>query len=249
MELQIIKQQDVLGKEFRIYGDFENPLFLAKDVAEWIDYSKTSQGYFDVSNMLKSVDEDEKVKEFTTTNNLRSGCEQWFLIENGLYEVLMLSRKPIAKQFKKEVKKILHEIRTKGSFGVPRSFAEALQLAADQQKRIEEQQLAIEQSKPKVEFFDKVTGSSDTCDMKEVAKILNFKGVGRNKLFEILRAEKILDRQNQPYQQYVDSGYFRVIESKWEDKDGDIHINLKTVVFQSGVDFIRKVLMKQSKIL
>ena len=94
-----------------------------------------------------------------------------------------------------------------------------------------------------------MTGSSDTCDMKEVAKILNFKGVGRNKLFEILRAEKILDRQNQPYQQYVDSGYFRVIESKWEDKDGDIHINLKTVVFQSGVDFIRKVLMKQRKTL
>ena len=98
--------------------------------------------------------------------------------------------------------------------------------------------------KPKVEFFDKVTGSADTHDMKEVAKLLNFKNIGRNTLFEILRDEGILDKNNQPYQKYVDAGYFRIIETKWEDRDGDTHINLKTVVFQKGVDFIRKTVIK-----
>lgn len=107
-ELQIINQQDVLGKDFKIYGDFENPLFLAKDVAEWIEHSNARM-------MLKSVDEDEKI----CVNNpyaLKGQQEQWFLTEYGLYEVLMQSRKPIAKAFKKEVKKILKEIRTTGTY-------------------------------------------------------------------------------------------------------------------------------------
>lgn len=61
----------------------ENPLFLARDVAEWIDYDISN-----VSKMVKNVDEDEKIS--TRTNNTSA----WFLTEDGLYEVLMQSRKP-----------------------------------------------------------------------------------------------------------------------------------------------------------
>lgn len=103
-ELNIVNEQMVLGKEFRVYGDFENPLFLAKDVAEWIGYNTSS-----VNKMINSVDEDEKLNGII----FRAGQnrEMTFLTEYGLYEVLMLSRKPIAKQFKKEVKKILKDLR------------------------------------------------------------------------------------------------------------------------------------------
>lgn len=112
--IKVIAEQKVLGKEFNIYGTIEEPLFLAKDVAEWIDYAKTGNGDFDVSKMIKSVDDDEKF----TTNIVRSDGRahmQSFLTENGLYEVLMLSRKPIAKKFKKEVKHILHDLRINGT--------------------------------------------------------------------------------------------------------------------------------------
>lgn len=105
----------------------------------------------------------------------------------------------------------------------------------------------IEMMKPKADFYDQVTGSSDAIEMKEVAKVLNFKGLGRNNLFELLRKTNILDKNNIPYQQYVDSGYFRVIESKWNDAFGDTHINLKTVVYQKGVDYIRKVVLTSSE--
>lgn len=111
--LSVINEQEVLGKTFRVYGDFENPLFLAKDVAEWIEHSNQRM-------MLQSVDDDEK----QCVNNpyaLKGQQEQWFLTENGLYEVLMLSRKPIAKEFKKEVKKILHELRTTGKVELQQS--------------------------------------------------------------------------------------------------------------------------------
>lgn len=107
---------------------------------------------------------------------------------------------------------------------------------------IENRQLkdVIQEQKPKVEFYDDVTGSDDTIDMGEVAKVLNIKGIGRNKLFEILRNKNILQQNNQPYQKFVDNGYFRVIESKYSLPNGDIKISLKTVVFQKGLDFIRK---------
>ncbi len=107
-ELKIICQQEVLGKDFKVYGDFENPLFLAKDVAEWIEHSNPRM-------MLKSVDDGEKI----CVNNpyaLKGQQEQWFLTEDGLYEVLMQSRKPIAKAFKKEVKKILKSVRKYGGY-------------------------------------------------------------------------------------------------------------------------------------
>ena len=106
-EIKVIKKSVFLGKEIDVYGTAEEPLFKAKDVAEWIEHS-------DVSTMMRTVDEDEKV----TNNVCTPGGNQdmWFLTEDGLYEVLMQSRKPIAKQFKKGVKTILKEIRRTGSF-------------------------------------------------------------------------------------------------------------------------------------
>ena len=106
-ELTIIDERELLGKEFRIYGDYANPLFLAKDVANWIEHS-------DVSTMLRKVDEDEKVTNNVCT--LGGSQKAWFLTENGLYEVLMQSRKPIAKEFKKKVKEILKSIRKNGAY-------------------------------------------------------------------------------------------------------------------------------------
>lgn len=110
---------------------------------------------------------------------------------------------------------------------------------AEYKATIQSQKEQLIEQQPKVEFYDDVTGSKDTIDMKEVAKILNIKNVGRNKLFEILRNRHVLDRCNQPYQRYVDAGYFRVIESRFTLPDVDTRISLKTVVFQKGLDFIR----------
>ncbi len=102
-EIIAISKQIVLGKEFEIYGDFESPLFLAKDVAEMI-------GHSDAGKMVNRIDEDEKLIRTLFVSGQNRDC--LFLTENGLYEVLMLSRKPVAKQFKKAVKELLHNLRT-----------------------------------------------------------------------------------------------------------------------------------------
>ena len=100
--LQIIEQREILGKQLTMYGDFEDPLFLAKEVAEWIENKQPTQ-------MVELVEEDEKLKCIINTSG--QNREMWFLTEDGLYEVLMQRRKPIAKQFKKEVKTLLKNIR------------------------------------------------------------------------------------------------------------------------------------------
>lgn len=97
--------------------------------------------------------------------------------------------------------------------------------------------------KPKEEFFDAVTDSKDAIDMKDTAKVLHM-GIGRNNLFKFLRQQKILTEDNRPYQQYIDRGYFRTIEQKYNKGYGETGINIKTVVYQSGVDFIRKRLIE-----
>lgn len=137
----------------------------------------------------------------------------------------------------------MEETIKNGGFNVPKSFREALLLAAEQQAQIEQQQMRIEEMKPKEEFFDQVTDSKDACDMATVAKVLNM-GVGRNKLFEILRDKKVLQERNAPYQSYIDRGWFRVIESKYTKPNGDMCINYKTIVYQKGVDGIRKILLE-----
>ena len=104
-EIKVIRCQEVLGKDFKVYGDIDEPLFLAKDVAEMIGHSRASE-------MLKCVDEDEKLMQTILASGQRR--EMWFLTEAGLYEILFQSRKPIAKAFKKEVKEILKELRKTG---------------------------------------------------------------------------------------------------------------------------------------
>ena len=123
--LKVIDEREILGKDIKIYGTIDEPLFLAKDVAEWIDYAfkDKSKGTRNVNMMLEPVDDDEKGKFIylysdgnilAPTSTARKTQESWFLTEDGLYEVFMISRKPIAKDFKKQIKKVLKELRTTG---------------------------------------------------------------------------------------------------------------------------------------
>lgn len=102
-------------------------------------------------------------------------------------------------------------------------------------------ELENEAMKPKAEFYDIVADSTDTFTMNEVAKNVNIKGLGRNKMFAFLRYHKILMSNNDPYQRYVDAGYFRSIQSTWIDKSNGRHIYFKIVVYQKGIEFIAKI--------
>jgi phage antirepressor YoqD-like protein len=110
------------------------------------------------------------------------------------------------------------------------------------QAKIQEMQNALALAAPKVEFFDQVADSKDAIPMRNVAAVLNIPGYGRNKLFARLRDLKILDSSNLPYREFQERGYFRVVEGQWSDSQGGVHITSKTLVYQKGLDFIRKTI-------
>ncbi len=112
------------------------------------------------------------------------------------------------------------------------------------QKVIEAKDEQIAIMKPKAEFFDAVADSKTAIDIGTAAKVLKIPGIGRNNLFERLRQAGILMNNNQPYQKYIDAGYFRIIEQKYRKPDGSTHISIKTLVYQKGPDFIRRTMEK-----
>lgn len=222
-QLQVIHEQRVLNKNFAIYGTFENPLFLAKDVAEWIEYiGRTGQ-------MLSTVDEDEKLMhKIYASGQMR---EMWFLTENGLYEVLMQSQKPIAKQFKRQVKAILKEIRQYGAYVHADEnddeeiiMAKALLAAKRKLDRkdqvIEQQQQVIEEQKPMVMFANAIVGSTSSILIRELAVLLKQNGIdiGQGRLFDYLRNNGYLVKRkgtdyNMPTQKSMNLSLFEIKET------------------------------------
>lgn len=215
--------------------------FVGKDVAEILGYTNPSKALAD------HVDEEDKLNnESLSSLGQRGG---WLINESGLYSLVLSSKLPTARQFKRWItKEVIPSIRkTGGYFATPKTYVEALRALADAEEEKERLVLENEEMKPKADFYDNVTGSSDTIEIGEVAKVLNC-GIGRNKLFDFLRKEKVLMKNNIPKQHFVDEGYFRVIETKYTKPNGDVSINLKTVVYQKGVDYIRKLLIKKRKV-
>ena len=231
-ELKIIDSREVLGKEFKMYGDFDNPLFLAKDVAEWIDYDLSS-----VNKMLKTVDEEEKLNGTILLSG--QNREMWFLTEDGLYEVLMQSRKPIAKQFKKEVKVILKSVRKHGAYMTDETLEKAItspdfliRLATElknEQEQRRELETKIKTDKPFTLLGTAVAGSQGSILIRELSKLLNQNGIdtGEKRLYSWLRDNGFIIKKkgndyNLPTQRSMNLGLMEVKETvvnKWDGNE------------------------------
>jgi prophage antirepressor-like protein len=212
MTTELIKlgSRDILGKTVTAFGTVENPLFLAKDVAEWIEHS-------DVSMMLKSIDDDEKTLIQTILVSGQQAREYWFLTEAGLYEVLFLSRKPVAKEFKKGVKQLLHDLRTGKAQVMPTGMAlvqAAMQFLvsenAAKDKTISAQQSKIACDAPKVEFANQVGECINGKGIREFGLIFrqNGAGFGQNGFVQKLLDDGYIYRDQKgklrPYAEYTD---------------------------------------------
>lgn len=99
----------------------------------------------------------------------------------------------------------------------------------------------IEKQAPKVEFANRILSSKTNIEIGQFAKVI---GIGRNKLFEYMREDKILmsrgSYRNVPYQQHIDNGHFEVTETAWSNRNGESGISFKTVVTPKGQMFLEK---------
>lgn len=216
-ELKLLNEQEVLGKQFRVYGTAENPLFVARDVAEWIEYDTSS-----INKMIANVDDEEKVRKNVPT--LGGMQAAWLLTEDGLYEVLMQSRKPIAKQFKKKVKEILKSIRKHGAYMTEDTLEKALtspdfliRLATklkEEQERNKALKAENDRMKPKEIFADAVSASDTSMLVRDVAKLIKQNGVplGEKRFYKWLRDNGYICKgDTSPTQKAMELGLFEVV--------------------------------------
>ena len=184
------------------------------------------------------------VKSFTLVNNgANREIDDHILKLDMAKEIAMLQRNEKGKQIRKYFIEVEKEFNSPSKV-MARGLLIADKTIKEQNKHIQNLEYKIEQDKNKVEFYDDVIDSTTTFEISKVAKMLNFINIGRNNLFEILREQGILQRDNVPYQNYIDRGWFRLIETKYTKPNGDIQLNYKTVVYQKGIEQISKLLKK-----
>lgn len=216
------------------------PWFIAKDLCDILEHS-------DTSTAVSRLDDDEKLTQtlFVSGQNR----EVWIVNEAGLYSLILTSRKPEAKIFKRWVThEVLPTIRKTGGYVANEDMFIATYLpTADENTkamfkttlealRQQNEKLAI--MSPKAEMYD-ILLSGDNCQtMGQIAKSF---GWGRNKLFARLRDKQILMRNNLPYQKYIDSDHFEVREVSTFRGDKTINVT-QTMVTAKGIDFIGKAI-------
>ena len=234
-ELQIFNNEEF--GEIRIITKDGEAWFVASDVAKAL-------GYRMASDMTRRIEEEDK--GYTKVRTHGGEQEMSIINESGLYTGVFMSCRDSAKSFKHWVtSEVLPSIRKNGGYIANQEQMTPGKIVANEKEKTHnirrQKERQIVKMKPKAEFFDTVAESKTAISMNEVAKVLNIKGYGRNKLFEFLRDNSVLDRWNVPYQKYVDNGWFRVIEQHYQ-KNGEPIVTTKTLVYQKGVDGIRKMI-------
>ena len=219
------------------------PMFCLADVCKALDISHVT----DVKKRLK----ENGVGTTEVIDSMGRKQQATFINEANLYKTIFQSRKDSAERFSDWVtSEVIPSIRKNGGYIANQENLTPEQIVANAlivaQNIISQKDRQIEQMKPKAEFFDAVADSKTAISMNEVSKVLGIKGYGRNNLFEFLRSNGILDRWNVPYQRYIDCGWFRVIEQKYS-KNGEQCVSTKTLVYQKGVDAIRKKILDAEK--
>ncbi|MCF1847320.1 phage antirepressor [Lactobacillus mulieris] len=248
-DLQIFKFNGLDVRTVLIDGE---PYFVGKDVTEILGYKNASKALAD------HVDSEDKLNNETLSSLGQRGG--WLVNESGLYSLIISSKLPTAKKFKRWVtSEVLPAIRKHGAYMTDEKafdvvnnkagLADLLQQAADQLKR---KDIQIAEMKPKALFADSVSASDSTILIGDLAKILKANGVdtGAKRLFQWLRDKSYLINRkgsdwNSPTQKSMNLGLFVIKESTHTQPDGTVRVTKTTKVTGKGQQyFVNKFLGK-----
>lgn len=162
-------------------------------------------------------------------------------IERDLWE------EKINTEVEKRVSEIKQELETRQDAELERVLRNPKRMIQLYQERVKEVEEERDRYKDGHDFALVVKQSGDWMEMSVAVKTLGFKNWGRNTTFRFLREVGVLRFNNEPYQNYVDSGHFKVVEQYFDGPDGETMINRKTVVSQKGLDLIRKLISQAEK--
>lgn len=238
------------GRTVRTVTVNDTPYFVGKDVAEILGYAKAR-------NALSTHVDSEDALKWGVMDELGRKQETTIINESGLYSLILSSRLPQAKEFKRWVtSEVLPTIRKNGLFATDElldnpDFAIAtLQRLKEEREAKKLLEAQIEADRPKVLFADAVSASKSSCLIGELAKILKQNGIdiGQNKLFQWLRSNGYLisrrgESWNQPTQKSMQLGLFELKKTNINHPDGHTTVNTTTKVTGKGQQyFINKFL-------
>ncbi len=238
------------GRTVRTVTVNDTPYFVGKDVAEILGYAKAR-------NALSTHVDSEDALKWGVMDELGRKQETTIINESGLYSLILSSRLPQAKEFKRWVtSEVLPTIRKNGLFATDElldnpDFAIAtLQRLKEEREAKKLLEAQIEADRPKVLFADAVSASKSSCLIGELAKILKQNGIdiGQNKLFQWLRSNGYLisrrgESWNQPTQKSMQLGLFELKKTNINHADGHTTVNTTTKVTGKGQQyFINKFL-------
>lgn len=245
-ELQVFFYE---GNEIRTVQLDGESWWVLKDICNVLELSNPSM-------IADRLDDDEKQKvEPKQYLGSRSNEPVTVVSESGLYNVILLSRKPEAKKFKRWVThEVLPSIRKHGAYVTsakleelmndPDAWIKVLTALKDERAAKERLQLDAAKNEPKVVFADAVSVSNGTILIGELAKILKGNGIeiGQNRLFEKLRQDGYLIKRqgtdyNAPTQRAMEMGLFRVKETAITHSDGHVTISKTTKVTGKGQQY------------
>ena len=225
------------------------PWLLGKDIAEILGYTNTAKAIRD------HVDDEDKLTERIVLSGQNRSVI--FINESGLYSLVLSSKLPTAKKFKRWVTaEILPTIRKTGGYVanedvfvetyLPFADEPIKQLFRIQCRVINQLNERIRKDEPKVKFADHVSDSTNLIDVNKMAKLCADHGIriGRNRLFAWMRSRGILMGGNIPYQEYIENGYFHVKESVYET-NGQKRTYQQTFVTGKGQQYILSRLMRE----
>lgn len=221
------------------------PWFVAVDVCRALDLT---------NNRMAMIRLDDDERGVSSIDTLGGNQNMQVVNEYGLYTLVLGSRKPEAKAFKRWIThEVIPSIRKHGAYMTPQTLHECLQdpramanilnALADEQDKNRKLTAIIEDQKPKVEFADYIAASENAIEMGDFSKLAQKNGItlGRNNLFKKLRELGILMSDNVPYQQYMNVGWFEVVEQPYQ-RNGTVYIGTKTLVTGKGqIALVRKL--------
>ena len=225
------------------------PWMVGKDIAEALGYSNPQKAIRD------HVDpEDRGVNESFTVN----GTMGTIINESGLYSLVLSSKLPGAKKFKRWVTcEVLPSIRKNGGYIKDQENLSDTELIARallaSQKIIEEKQKVIERMAPKEIFADAVAASDSSILVGELAKILKQNGaeIGQNRLFEWLRKNGYLIKYgsayNMPTQRSMDMGLMRIKETAVTHSDGHVTVSKTVKITGKGQEYFINLFVKKEE--
>lgn len=230
---------DFDGSGIRTLTIDEEPYFVGKDVAQVLGYSNPRDA------IAKHVDaEDKGVAKCDTLGGQQN---QTVINESGLYSLILGSKLPEAKRFKRWVtSEVLPSLRRNGMYAMdelldnPDLAINALQKLKEEREARRQLELQNEQMKPKALFAEAVETSSTSILIGDMAKLLRQNGVevGQRRLFDWLRTNgwlmKTGESRNMPTQKAMEKGYFEIRERTISNPDGSVRITKTTKVTGKG---------------